>query len=98
MPQIRFNSDLSLGNLLTLLTLLVGMASGWQIMASSIQENRRMIDTLSTRIEKSEGKIDTTIKNLSDERVELARALAELKTELRNLKDAVASLSERRPD
>lgn len=85
MPQLRFRSELSLGNLITILILIVTLAGGWSAMASDTAALKKRMDTV-------EVKVETIRNNSSDEKAKIAASLAALQTDVGYLRKAMDEL------
>lgn len=92
MPPIRFRPDLSFGNIITIVTVIVGLTVGWQVMAADVRSNRANIDTLDLRVTATERRLSDTLDRMSEERVQMTQILTELRADVRYLRLAVDEL------
>lgn len=88
----KLSKEISLGNLLSMLTMIVGLAIGWQTIVSTTTANATAISKLDQRLTKAEEKVDNTLTTIAGDRVELTKALTELQADLRYLRQAVDKL------
>lgn len=92
MPQVRFNTDLSLGNVITIITLIVGLTAGWQVMAADVKSNKDAIALLDRRLSSTETDVDMALQRLADDRLQVTTLLTELQTDVRYLRSSVDEL------
>ena len=90
-----FKSDISLGNVLTIVAMAVAIAMGWQAMNSAVAEMDRKV----LRVEQKAEKIENDAERLRDkvEARELATqsAVAEIKTDLRYVRQSLDDIARR---
>ena len=82
MPNIKFNTEVSITGLITILTLIVSLAGGWALLSTNVKSNADRIAALELR----------TSKAADDDRtaqLELVKTLTELQTDVRYLRQAV---------
>ena len=91
-PIPKIDPKISIGNLLTMATMVLGLFVGWQTMTVSITQNQQAIVDLEKRLATTVAKADATLDALTTNRVELAQALGELQADMRYLKVAVDRL------
>jgi pyruvate dehydrogenase complex dehydrogenase (E1) component len=84
----------SLGNWLTIATLLVGMAMGWQAMASTSQHQAKQLQAVEMRVAQMETRMETRVSQDAQKQVELIQALTELRADLKYLREAVDQLQQ----
>jgi DNA anti-recombination protein RmuC len=96
MPQVKFNADLSLGNIITILTLIIGFSAGWQSLNSDVQASKSAVTSLAQRVATVESKMEASSNASNDEKVKLAAALTQLQTDVQYLRVAVDELKKMR--
>ncbi len=81
MAAITWKPDLSLGNILTILTLIVGIAMGWQSVNSRVDVVENAATELKLRVEK-----------LAADRQDDRNAMTEIRTDLRYIRQSLERL------
>ncbi len=89
MDKVRFDPQVSLGSLITTMTLVAGIALGWQSLAASVAVNQQDIARVAAATANNAQRLDSLNKEELDRRVQLTKMLAELQTDLRYLRAAV---------
>lgn len=82
MPNIKFNTEVSITGLITILILIVSLTGGWALLSTNVKSNADRIAVLELR----------TSKAADDDRtaqLELVKTLTELQTDVRYLRQAV---------
>jgi TolA-binding protein len=80
---------ISLGNILTIGSVIVGLTIGWQTLASGVQSNANDIQKLDTRVNNQNDRLDRTITELQTNRINETALLTELRTDMRYLREAI---------
>lgn len=83
MPDIKWSSQLSLGNILTIVTMLLALATGWQAMKSEVLAQVGRLDRAEARIAAVEQTQRQAAADLADQRLQLAQTLADIRADLR---------------
>ena len=91
--MIKFDDRLSLGNVITIGTLLVGLVVGWTQLGQGIDVNATGIRKVEVRVTALESNFNTLLRDLGAERVAQTRVLTEVQTDLRYLRQAVDQLA-----
>lgn len=94
MPNIAWRMDFSVGNLLTMLTMVGGLIIGWQTIVTDVRANTNEIDLIDARLTKQENRFQQWIDSAQSERVRQTEILAELRTDLKYLRQAISDMSE----
>ena len=84
MPSYR--PDISLGNLLTLAAMLVGLALGWQALSSSVAEMERKVTKIEIEADKLRDRV--TANELTTQ-----KTLTEIQTDMRYVRQALDQLT-----
>lgn len=77
----------SVGNLLTIGTIVVGGVMAWASMGHGLETNARDISQVSARVTRLETNLETLINTLNADRVSQTRLLTELQTDVRYIKE-----------
>lgn len=85
----------SMGNILSILTIIMGLSAGWFTIVGDVTTNAREIDSLDRRISKSEQVIDKLSDNLQSDRLTLNTVLTQLQSDVRYMRDAIDELKKR---
>lgn len=80
---------ISLGNILTIGSVIVGLTIGWQTLASGVQTNATDIQKLDTRVNDQGDRLDTLMTELQTNRINETALLTELRTDMRYLREAI---------
>ena len=80
---------ISLGNILTIGSVIIGLTVGWQTLASGVQTNATDIQKLDTRVNDQNGRLDKLMSELQTNRVNETALLTELRTDMRYLREAI---------
>jgi hypothetical protein len=80
---------ISLGNILTIASVIVGLTTGWMTLASGVQQNSADILKIDGRVS---AQADRTITELQAYRLSETTLLTELRTDMRYLREAVDQL------
>ena len=91
MPQLRL--DISLGNILTILTMVIAAALGWQQLASALELHATRIDKLEMRIGVVSAETQALAKTRSDDKLEVTSVLVELRTDIRYMRAQLDALT-----
>jgi peptidoglycan hydrolase CwlO-like protein len=94
MPPVNFRPDLSFGNIITIVTMIVGLTIGWQVMASDVKENRTDLTKLESRVTNTETKLEKLVNDASEQRVQLTTVLTELRADMRYLRQSMDELKQ----
>lgn len=80
---------ISLGNILTIGSVVIGLTIGWQTLASGVQTNASDIQKLDARVNKQDDRIERLIVELQAYRLSETTLLTELRTDMRYLREAI---------
>jgi TolA-binding protein len=83
---------ISLGNILTIASVIVGLTTGWMTLASGVQQNSADILKIDGRVSAQADRLDRTITELQAYRLSETTLLTELRTDMRYLREAVDQL------
>ena len=83
---------ISIGNILTIGSVVVGLTIGWQTLASGVQTNAADILKLDGRVSKQDDRIERLIVELQAYRLSETTLLTELRTDMRYLREAIDQL------
>jgi hypothetical protein len=86
---MQWKTDLSLGNVLTMATIIVGLAIGWQTIVGNVNTANGEVRRLDQRMDQFEGRFNTLLETLAKERVTQTQILTELSADLRYLRQSV---------
>lgn len=82
MPGLAFEKKINLGHILTMATVVVGMAMGWQAISGRVEALERSDARQDVRIEKSTEDIANLLAVINADRVDIRATLAELKVDV----------------
>lgn len=80
---------ISLGNILTIGSVVVGLTIGWQTLASGVQTNAMDIAKLDSRVSFQAERLDKILTELQAYRLSETTLLTELRTDMRYLREAI---------
>jgi hypothetical protein len=80
---------ISLGNILTIASVIVGLTTGWMTLASGVQQNSADILKIDGRVSAQADRLDRTITELQAYRLSETTLLTELRTDMRYLREAI---------
>ena len=80
---------ISLGNILTIGSVVIGLTIGWQTLASGVQTNAADIQKLDTKVADQGDRLDTLMTELQTNRINETALLTELRTDMRYLREAI---------
>lgn len=80
---------ISLGNILTIGSVIIGLTIGWQTLAAGVQTNASDIQKLDTRVNDQGDRLDTLMTELQTNRINETALLTELRTDMRYLREAI---------
>ena len=80
---------ISLGNILTIGSVIIGLTIGWQTLAAGVQSNSNDILKLDGRVSAQADRLDRTITELQAYRLSETTLLTELRTDMRYLREAI---------
>jgi uncharacterized phage infection (PIP) family protein YhgE len=80
---------ISLGNILTIGSVVIGLTIGWQTLAAGVQTNASDILKLDARVNKQDDRIERLIVELQAYRLSETSLLTELRTDMRYLREAI---------
>lgn len=83
---------ISIGNILTIGSVVVGLSIGWQTLASGVQTNASDILKLDARVTTQGDKLERLIGELQAYRLSETTLLTELRTDMRYLREAIDQL------
>lgn len=83
---------ISVGNILTIGSVIIGLTIGWQTLASGVQTNAADILKLDARVSKQDERLERLIVELQAYRLSETTLLTELRTDMRYLREAIDQL------
>lgn len=83
---------ISVGNILTIGSVVIGLTIGWQTLASGVQTNASDILKLDARVSKQDERLERLIVELQAYRLSETTLLTELRTDMRYLREAIDQL------
>lgn len=83
---------ISIGNILTIGSVVVGLSIGWQTLTSGVQTNASDILKLDARVTAQGDKLERLIGELQAYRLSETTLLTELRTDMRYLREAIDQL------
>lgn len=83
---------ISIGNILAIGSVVVGLSIGWQTLASGVQTNASDILKLDARVTTQGDKLERLIVELQAYRLRETTLLTELRTDMRYLREAIDQL------
>ena len=86
---------ISMGNILSILTIISGLTVGWFTMAQSVDINAKDVASLERRVTKAEEAIAKLSDNLQGDRLALNTVLTQLQSDVRYMRDAIDELKQR---
>jgi|GEM_PF-3634652 len=92
MPHIGFKKEFSLGNLLSIITIVASLFVAWKTLTGTVEANSKEIGHLDARLSRLEDQFELAMTKITDERVEQTKRLSEIGTDLRLLRQAVDRL------
>lgn len=97
MPQITWRMDFSFGHLLTIVTMVSGLFVGWQTIVSDVRANASTIQSLDKRLTTQEARSQQLADAAQTDRIRQTEILAELRTDIKYLRQTLTALSGERP-
>lgn len=91
---MEFDRKFSLGNLVTIGTVIVGLTTGYVTLVSGTERNTRDISTLDARVSNLESNFRDLLRQLGDKEIVQTRVLTEMQTDLGYIKEAVNKLGQ----
>lgn len=85
----RVDMGISMGNILTIITMIVGLSVGYEATVGNVTANTKNIYENSQRINKISDRVTTLIDALQSERISQTQLLTEMKVDLRYLRQTV---------
>jgi TolA-binding protein len=92
MPQ-WIDLKISIGNILTIGSVIIGLTIGWQTLAAAVQTNASDILNLDGKVNDQGDRMDKLMTDLQTNRINETALLTELRTDMRYLREAVEKLS-----
>ena len=89
--NVNFKPDFSFGNLITIGMLVVSIAGGWALLSTTVKAN-------TARIERIEAQQEAQRTTSSQVQLEVVKALTELQTDVRYLRQAVDAFTKQNVD
>jgi len=83
------NPQVSVGNLLSVATLIIGLTIGWQTIVGVTQTNARDISSVTKRVDAMELNLATIVREFNADRLDTTRLLTELQADMRYTRQAV---------
>ena len=96
MPNVSFDYKISLGNALSIATMVIGLTIGWQTLAGETSTNSRDIIQVNKRIDAIDASLQGVIREIQADRLSQTRILTELASDMRYLRTAVDEIREGR--
>src|SRR3990172_8292101 len=87
-----FNPEVSIGNLLSAVVVIVGLAIGWQTLAGVTQSNAKDITAVAIRVTALEVSLASILRDINADRLAQTRMLTELQTDMRYTRQAVEDI------
>jgi hypothetical protein len=98
MPEIKWRGDISLGQVITILTMLIGATIAWQTIVLRVEANANDIAALAARVDKQELVVQRALSEAQTDRLSQTEILTELRTDMRYLRSAIDTLSKAQRD
>lgn len=89
------NPQISIGNILTVLSVAVALVVGWVEMTGAVRDVALEQNRLNARVSVVENRFDDMLTSLHSDRVANTRALAEMGADIRYMRQAVDELRSR---
>lgn len=89
MPNVSFDYKISLGNVISAATVIIGLTVGWQTLAGETSTNTRDIVQVNKRIDALDTSLQGVIREIQADRLSQTRILTELASDMRYLRTAV---------
>jgi hypothetical protein len=83
---------ISIGNLLTIGSVIIGLTIGWQTLAAGVQANAKDIIRLDAQVDLQSVRLEKTLAELQAYRITETNILTELRTDMRYLREAIDQL------
>jgi hypothetical protein len=87
-----FKSDISLGNVLTMIAMAVAVAMGWQALTSAVAEMDRKVTRVEQKADKIEGEAERLRDKVESRELATQRAVTEIQTDLRYVRQSLEYL------
>lgn len=94
MSSVKFSPEISLGGVVTILTLLVSIAAGWTVLSATVEANANRIVALERRADAVETAVSNQREQALQVQIDLARTLTELQSDMRYLRRSVDHLTQ----
>jgi hypothetical protein len=94
MPQIQWKMELSIGNIMSIITMIVAAAVGWQAMSSRIERNAVEVQRIQVWMAGHENRDVEFLDTISEMRVQQTEAIVSLQGEVRRLREDVNKLQD----
>jgi hypothetical protein len=98
MPEIKWRGDISFGQVITILTMLIGATIAWQTIVLRVEANANDIAALAARVDKQELVVQRALSEAQTDRLSQTEILTELRTDMRYLRSAIDTLSKAQRD
>lgn len=92
---MKWNPDLSLGNVLTMGTMVIGLSVGYATTTGTVAAHTSDIKKLDDRLTAHEQRFNDTLALIAQNRLDQTTILTEMRTELRHLREAVNRMQPR---
>ncbi len=93
MPMINWKLDLSLGNVITVITMLVAIITTWTALQARVEAQDLQTKLLETRIFKVEEDTKHQLADTQDDRLRVTETLTEMRTDIRYLRSMLEQLA-----
>lgn len=93
MPSARFNPEISLGNILTLVGMLLAGGIAWGSLTAQASADRKRLDDLTVKVERLAGTDETMRARQHDLEREMVRATTRLETLIGGIANDLARIS-----
>jgi hypothetical protein len=84
-----FKSDISLGNVLTIVAMTVAVAMGWQALSSAVAEMDRKVLRVEQKADKIEGESERLRDKVESRELATQRSVTEIQTDLRYVRQSL---------
>lgn len=89
MPKVELSPTLSLGNVLTIITLILSLAGTWVVLSSDVAKNSARLDALQMQVQEAKD----AAKEQANSQIEAVELMTQMRTDIRYLRQAVERLT-----
>ena len=93
MPSAKFNPEISLGNILTLVGMLLAGGIAWGSLVAQASADRKRVDDLTTKVERLAGTDETIRQRQHDLEREMVRSTTRVETLISGIAGEITRLS-----